>query len=277
MSYTHFNLTTPTEWVAHVEINRAGKLNSFHEEMWHELGEIFTKLSHDPNVRCVIFSGAGDRGFTSGLDVQAASKGPLMSSEGSDTDPARRATFLRRHISDFQACINTLETCEKPVICVLHGIAFGLALDLASACDIRICTKNVRCAVREVDIGLAADIGSLTRLPKANLPFSWIKDVCLTAREFGADEALRVGFVSEVAEDKNKAMQRAVELAGTIAGKSPVAVQATKEVLNWSRDHSVQDGLRYVQVWNSAMLQAGDVKSALMGGIQKKKPRFEKL
>jgi delta(3,5)-delta(2,4)-dienoyl-CoA isomerase len=66
-------------------------------------------------------------------------------------------------------------------------------------------------------------------------------------------------------------------MAPLIASKSPVAVQGTKEVLNWSRDHSVQDGLRYVGVWNSAALQTKDVSAALLSGIQKRTPTFEKL
>lgn len=64
------------------------------------------------------------------------------------------------------------------------------------ACDIRLCAQDTRFSVKEVDIGLAADIGTLTRLPKANVAMSFIKDVCLTARDFSAQEALTVGIVS---------------------------------------------------------------------------------
>lgn len=71
---------------------------------------------------------------------------------------------------------------------------------------------------------------------------SFIKDVALTARDWDAAEALQVGFVSGVYEDKGKALERAMELARTIAEKSPVAVQGTKAVVNYSRDHSIEDG-----------------------------------
>ncbi|KAF2774034.1 enoyl-CoA hydratase/isomerase family protein [Teratosphaeria nubilosa] len=275
--YKYLNVSFPSEYVAQVEINRPKKLNAFFEPMWINLGAIFKRLSEDPDVRVVVMTGAGDRAFTAGLDVQAASDSGPLSSKNEGTDPARRAVALRRHIQEFQDCISEVEKCEKPVIVAMHGIAYGLGIDMSVCCDIRLCAKDARFSVREVEIGLAADIGTLTRLPKAQVPFSWIKDVCLTARDFGAEEALRVGFVSEVLADKAATVGRALELARVIAKKSPVAVQSTKEVLNFSRDHSVADGLNYVKVWNAAALQTKDVKDAMLAGIQKRRPTFEKL
>ncbi|PYI18968.1 enoyl-CoA hydratase/isomerase family protein [Aspergillus violaceofuscus CBS 115571] len=277
-TYEHFNITFPPdhEYVAHVEINRPSKLNAFIEAMWLELSQIFTRLSTDPTVRAIVLSGAGPKAFTAGLDVHAAAEGTL-SPESAQIDPARKATHLRRHIHDFQHCISAVEKCEKPVLVAMHGFALGLAIDLSVAADVRVCTEDVRFAVKEVDIGLAADIGTLSRLPKVVGSFGWVKEVSLTAREFGAAEALRVGFVTHVYKDKGAAVAGALGLASRMAGKSPVAVQGTKELLNWSRDRRVEDGLRYTAVWNSAALQTKDVEAALLSGIQKRKPTFEKL
>jgi len=237
----YFNITFPADHVAQVEINRPQKLNAFFEQMWLNLENIFKTLSHDPDIRAVILTGAGDRAFTAGLDVQKASEaGALSSTQASD--PARAAFRIRRHVLEFQECISAIEKCEKPVIAVLHGVTYGLGIDMSTCCDIRLCARDTRFAVREVEIGLAADIGTLTRLPKANVPMSWVKDVCLTAREFGAEEALRVGFVSGVYEFKAQALAKAVEMGRHLASKSPVAVAGTKEILNFSRDHSVADG-----------------------------------
>ncbi|KAL2788535.1 ClpP/crotonase-like domain-containing protein [Aspergillus keveii] len=276
-SAKHFNVTFPQEYVAQVEINRPAQLNAFFEAMWVELGQIINKLSYDPNVRAVIISGAGDKAFTAGLDVKAASGGLLSDSGETNTEPARKAVHLRRHITEFQDCISAIEKCEKPVIVVMHGFSLGLAIDLSSCADVRFAAKDAKFAVKEVDIGLAADIGTLTRLPKIVGNFGWVKEVALTARIFGAEEALRVGFVSRVFDSKSEAIQGAIELAALIASKSPVAVQGTKEILNFSRDHTVQDGLRYTTVWNSAALQTKDVSDALLSGIQKRKPKFAKL
>lgn len=237
----YFKLTFPSEYVAQVEIDRPKKLNSFTEPMFQSLGAIFHQLSTDPDVRVIVLTGAGERAFSAGLDVQSASEdGPLAG--GGDSDPARKAAKLRRHILELQHGVSAIEECEKPVIGVLHGIAYGLAIDITTCCDVRLCSKDTRFAVKEVDIGLAADVGTLTRLVKTAVPMSWIKDVCLTARDFNAEEASRVGFVSGVLESKQATLARAHEIAKLIAKKSPVAVQATKSVVNFSRDHSVADG-----------------------------------
>jgi len=170
-----------------------------------------------------------------------------------------------------------VEKCEKPVICIMHGFSFGLAIDISTCADIRICAADTKFTVKEVDIGLAADIGTLSRLPKVVGSLSWIKDVCLSARVFGAEEALRVGFVSSIWETKGKAIQEAYRMAKLLSDKSPVAVQGTKELLNHARDHTIADSLRYTGVWNSAAIQTSDVERAVLGGLKKTRPTFEKL
>ena len=163
------------------------------------------------------------------------------------------------------------------VICVLHGVSYGLAIDIACCADIRICASNTRFSVKEVDIGIPADIGTLARLPKIVGSHSWIKDVCMTARDFSADEAREQGFVSRVLPDKAAAVNAAVSLAGVLAGKSPVAVQGTKELINHGREHGTVDSLRYTAVWNSVVVQSEDMAKGLMSGLRKTKPTFEKL
>lgn len=274
-NYEYFNVTFPAEYVAHVEINRPEKLNAFIEVMWLNLSKLFQQLSLDPNVRAILYTGAGTKAFTAGLDVQAAANGGATSWTG--TDVARHARRLRDHIIEFQDCITSLEKCAKPVVALLHGYSFGLAIDMSVACDVRICTKDVKMSVKEVDIGLAADIGTLTRLPKSGCSFSWVKEVCLTARVFGAEEALRVGYVSHVYDDKDAGVKAGLEICKTIASKSPVAVYGTKELLNYSRDKSIDEGLKYTAIWNGAMLQTADVKDAMLSGLQKRKPTFAKL
>ncbi len=159
----------------------------------------------------------------------------------------------------------------------MHAISLGLAIDIATCADIRMCAGNTRFAVKEVDIGLAADIGTLARLPKVVGSMSWVKDVCMTARDFDAKEALAQGFVSQVHETKAATVEAALKLAGFLATKSPVAVQGTKELLNYGKEHTVRDSLRYTQVWNSVALQGGDFATAMMSGMTKSKPTFAKL
>ncbi|KAK0762427.1 hypothetical protein N5P37_005240 [Trichoderma harzianum] len=274
-AYKFFTVTSPKPFVAHVQIQRPDKLNAFSEAMWLEFGRVFQQLSADADVRAVVLSGAGDKAFTAGLDVQSASQDSTLMSD--QKDPARKAKGMRAQIEEFQASIGAMEKCEKPVIAAMHGIALGLAIDISCTADIRICASNTRFAVKEVDIGLAADIGTLARLPKIVGSTSWVKDVCLTARDFSAQEALAVGFVSQVHEGKEKTVQVAIDLAANIAEKSPVAVQGTKELLNHARDHSTVDTLRYTQLWNSVALQGADFPAAILSVLKKQKPTFAKL
>ncbi|RDA93603.1 hypothetical protein CP533_6155 [Ophiocordyceps camponoti-saundersi (nom. inval.)] len=279
--YEYFRVTRPGgRHTAHVEVNRARKLNAFVPDMWREMGEVFGRLGREAEVRAVVLSGAGPRAFSAGLDVgDAAGEGALAPGEGMDA--ARRAWALRRTIEEFQGCVGEIERCEKPVICVLHGISFGLAIDIACCADIRLCSLDTRFSVKEVDIGLAADIGTLARLPKIVGSTTWVKEVCLTGREFSAGEALSFGFVSRVLDDKASAVEAGIALAATLAEKSPVAVQGTKELLNHGREHSTSESLRYTAVWNSVAVQTGDVAVAIDSvigkGKGKSKPVFEKL
>lgn len=99
----------------------------------------------------------------------------------------------------------------------------------------------------------------------------------MTARDFSATEALAQGFVSQIHPDKATAVAAAINLASLLASKSPVAVQGTKELLNYGKEHTVADSLRYTQVWNSVALQGEDFMTAMMSSMQKKKPNFSKL
>ena len=125
-------------------------------------------------------------------------------------------------------------------------------MDLSLCADVRICAEGTRFAVKEVDLGLAADVGTLSRLPKVvgGGNGSWVYDVCLSGRFFGAEEAERVGLVSRVVEVKepkgkggDEVVKAGLEWATMVAEKSSVAVQGTKELLGWSWGRSVEDGM----------------------------------
>jgi Delta3,5-Delta2,4-dienoyl-CoA isomerase len=101
--------------------------------------------------------------------------------------------------------------------------------------------------------------------------------LAFTARFFGSDEALARGFVSQVTDSPESCLESAVALAKLIASKSPVAVTTTKLSLNYSRDHSVQEGLDHILLLNSAMLQTDDLPKAAMANMQKTKAVYPKL
>lgn len=113
--YKYFLVSSPSQGVAHVEINRPEKLNAFSRQMWLEYGRVFEQLSADAEVRAIVLSGAGDRAFTAGLDVQDAQQNGTMDPKSGDV--ARKAKDLRILIEEFQGSIGAAEKCEKREFC----------------------------------------------------------------------------------------------------------------------------------------------------------------
>ncbi|XP_059187431.1 delta(3,5)-Delta(2,4)-dienoyl-CoA isomerase, mitochondrial [Centropristis striata] len=274
--YTSLAISHPADSITHVELNRPEKRNAMNKAFWSEMVDCFNAIAEDPDCRVVVVSGAG-RMFTAGIDLMDMASN-LLQPEGDDT--ARIAWNLRKFIVKYQETFSVIEKCPKPVVVAVHGACVGGGVDLITACDIRLCTQDAWFQVKEVDIGLAADVGTLQRLPKVIGSRSLVNELALTARKMFADEAKTSGLVSRVFEDKDTMMAAALEMAGEIAGRSPVAVQGTKVNLVYSRDHSVAEGLDYMANWNMSMIQTQDVMKSAQASMEKKSPKtipFSKL
>lgn len=229
----------------------------------------FNELSEDPECRAVVVSGAGKL-FTAGIDLMDMTHNVLQP-EGDDT--ARISWGFKKKIKKLQETFSVIEKCPKPVVVAIHGACVGAGVDMITACDIRLCTQDAWFQVKEVDIGLAADVGTLQRLPKVIGSQSLVNELALTARKMYADEAKSSGLVSRVFADKEAMMAGALEIAGEIAGRSPVAVQGTKINLIYARNHSVADGLDYIATWNMSMLQTEDLMKSAQAALEKKSPK----
>ncbi|KAI8911503.1 ClpP/crotonase-like domain-containing protein [Gorgonomyces haynaldii] len=264
--------TQQHDWVLHVYLSRSKKLNAMSNQLFSELKTTFEKASVDPTVRVIVLSAELDsRIFTAGLDLSD------VNLQSETEDPARNAYKFLQHVKELQSSISSVELCNKPVIAAVHGACIGGGVDLITACDIRLCSSDASFSVKEVDIGICADIGTLQRLPKVVGNGSWVREICLTGRFVKASEALQFGLVSQVLETKEQLHQRALQLAHEIASKAPLGTFGTKRVLNYSRDHPVQDGLDYVGVWNAAFLYSPDTMQAAQASLAKTKPVFPKL
>jgi len=275
-NYPNLKVTEPAEYVYSLEMNRPAKMNALNNDMWREMGDFFTKAADDEDCRVVVVSGSG-RMFCAGIDLTDFMQlaGLVMSEE----DVARKCRKLSGHIRRLQNFITVMETCPKPVIGAIHSGCIGAGVDMTTAMDIRVCTSDAFFQVKEVDLGLAADVGTLQRLPKVIGGQSLVSELCLTARRMGAEEAERVGLVSAVHDNKEDMMAATIEMAKLIASKSPVAVQGTKQSLVYSREHTTQEGLDHVAMYNMTMLQSEDLMKAAMAGMDKEGPpaEFSKL
>ena len=271
-------VTRPSPFVVQVELNRPNKLNAMNRAFWKEMVECFTLLSHDPDCRSVVLSGAG-KVFTAGLDLKdfADFFGKLTEDTDEGDDPARRAMRLRHVIAEMQDTFSVIERCPKPVVAAVHGACIGGGVDMISACDVRYCSQDAWFVIKEVDLGLAADVGTLQRFPKIVGNDSLVRELAYSCDKLTADRAQQIGFVSKVCDDAESTRAAALELANRIAERSPVAVQGTKVNLNYSRNHSIDESLHFQALWNAGMLQTEDLVRAGMAHMSKQKPVFSKL
>ena len=255
--------------VAEVRLDRPDKSNAMNDAMWREIREAFAWVDATPAVRVAILSGAG-RNFCAGIDLSLLAGIPQRIV---DADRARRSEALRRLILDLQDCLSSIERCRKPVIAAIQGACIGGALDLVTACDLRYAAADAVFSVREIDVGMVADVGTLQRLPHL-IPEGVARELAFTGRNVRADEAERLGLVNRVFASESALTAGVRELAQVIAGKSPLAVRGTKEVLNYSREHTIADGLDFVATWNAAMLLSADLEEAFTAQREKRAPNF---
>jgi enoyl-CoA hydratase/carnithine racemase len=256
--------------VAQVALARADKYNAMDKEMFAAIGDTFRALGRDPAVRAILLSGQG-RHFSAGLDLDYASKQFPPSA-----DPARAAEARLRHIEWLQDCFGALEAARAPVIAAIHGGCIGAGVDLAVACDLRVAAADAFFQVAEVDVAITADLGTLQRLGYL-IPQGVLRELALTGRRMIAEEAAHYGLVNRVAPDREGALAAGLELARTIAAKSPLAVTGAKKNLNHSRGRPVAEGLRDVALWNAATLVSADLNEAIAARLNKTEPSFGPL
>ncbi len=252
--------------VATVTLARPEKRNAMSEAMFAAFTETFAELDADAEVRVVILKAEG-KSFTAGIDLGEAA-GLLQQST---TDARER---LRKRLMDLQDSLTAIERCSKPVIAAVHGHCIGGGVDLLCACDIRIAARSAVFSIRETRMAMIADLGTLQRLPTI-IGQGWFRELALTGRDFDADEALRMGFVTRVAEDRESLEAGARSLADEIAANSPLAVQGAKEVILYSRDHGIRAGLEFVAQKNSSVLHCDDLMEAVSAFMMKKTPDFK--
>ncbi len=256
--------------VAKLALNRPDKANSMSSTLWHELQAACEWFDATPAVRVIILCGNGKH-FCAGIDLALLQS---LQAEVAELPAGHRQERLRRRITVLQNCISAFEACRKPVIAAIHGVCVGGGIDLITACDIRYATLDARFCVKEIDLAIVADVGTLQRLPRI-VGEGVARELVLTAREVRGEEARELKLVNRVFATEEEMMAAASEVAKAIADKSPLAVRGTKEMLNYSRDHSVAAGLDYVAAKNASLLFAPDVTEAAAAFMQKRRPRFE--
>ena len=269
MAYEAFELTVK-DHVAHLALNRPGKLNTMIPAFWTEIVEIFKALEQDPSVRAAVISSTG-RHFTAGMDLSV-----FTNLVPATADQGRLREQFRRTVLTIQECFNVIERARFPVLAAIQGGCIGGGVDMVTACDMRYCSADAFFQVAEINIGMTADVGTLQRLPHV-LPSGMVRELAYTGRRLSAQRALAFGLVNEVFETQEALVDGVLAIAAEIAGHSPLAVAGTKEMLNYARDHSVSDSLNYIATWNAAMFIGNDMAEAFAAKAAKRPPVYEDL
>eukprot|EP00922_Rhytidocystis_sp_ex-Travisia-forbesii_P071889 GHVS01107276.1.p1 GENE.GHVS01107276.1~~GHVS01107276.1.p1 ORF type:complete len:263 (+),score=28.22 GHVS01107276.1:256-1044(+) len=222
--------------ICEVRLSYSSKRNAMGELFWSEFPSAVRWAAALPEVRVILIAAEGPV-FTAGIDLTYAAQNLAATDDSQGTDAARRSVRLRAFVKYLQEALSCLEECHVPVIAVVCGKCIGAGVDLISACDMRVASlSTAHFSVKEVDVGLAADLGTLQRLQKIVGNDSWVREVCYTAREFPAAEAMDVGLLSYAEHNDAATRQKAWSIAKSIASKSPVAISGTKFALNYSRN-----------------------------------------
>ena len=272
--YTCFDLTK-SEHIANLVFSRPDELNTMSKDFWVELGEVLHEINSDSDIRALVMSSTGKH-FCAGMDLNAFSNGVENIAEENNPDHARFGEAVYRVAKELQGYISQIEKIRVPVIAAIHGGCIGGAVDMVTACDIRLASEDAFFCIQEINIGMAADVGTLQRLPKI-IPDSKMREMAYTGRRMYAPEAKDSGLVSDTFENQEKMLVAANKLAKEIASKSPVAIYGLKAVMNYSRDHSINDSLDYNALWSGAMLSQKDMTEAMTANFEKREAEFNKL
>ena len=245
--------------IALVELNRPDKANSMSPAMWEDLDACFRWCDREPKVRVVILAARGKH-YCAGLDLAM-----FASLDDPALEAGRRAEQRRDNIERLQRNLGAIERCRKPVLAAIHYTCIGGGVDMICCADMRYCTEDAYFAIKEIDLGMVADVGTLQRLPRL-IGDGLVRELAYTGRRMGAQEARAAGLVNRVFADREALLEGVRRIAVTIAARSPLAVRGSKEVILYGRDHSVEDGLRYIANWNAGMLSADDLAQTVMAG-----------
>jgi enoyl-CoA hydratase len=258
--------------VGMITLNRPNRGNAFDFQQWEELRQTFNYFNVAAEPRVIILNGAGNS-FCTGMDLTVFMKmQEILNSV--ECDARKREAGIFNMLNYLQGIISAPENCPVPVIAAIHGHCIGGAVDLITATDLRYCTKDSTFCVKETDLAIVADMGTLQRLPKL-IGTQQALELTYTGRNFTGVEAEKLGLVVKAFDSKEEMMNHVTKVAEQIAKKSPITTRGIKKTVLYARDHSVEDSLNQVKLWNSAFMYSNDLVEAAMSIMSKKEPQFK--
>lgn len=245
--------------IAILYINRPKYLNALNAQTLEEISQAVDEVSRDPEVKVLIITGAGEKAFVAGADINFML--PLSPAEG-------------RYFSDMgEKVFRKLELMEKPVIAAINGFALGGGCELAMACDIRLAAENALFGQPEVGLGIIPGFGGTQRLPRL-VGEGRAKELTYTADNIKADEAYRIGLVNHV-YPAAELMDQAKKMASRIAAKAPLAVGYAKFAIGKGMQVDIDTAMSIESDMFGMCCATEDKNEGLGAFVEKRKPQFK--
>jgi len=243
--------------VAIFTLNRPEALNAIDPESAEELSQAFDDFKEDDGLLVGIITGAGNKAFSVGADIQ--------------TMLPRLKEFRGQQNSGPLNLVNVLNSW-KPMIAAINGAALGGGLEIALACDLRIASESAIFGMPEVTLGLIPGWGGTQRLPRI-MPLAKAAELLLTGKPISAQEAYRIGLINKVVPF-SELMTIAKQIAETLCRRAPLAVRAAKQAMIQGIDVSLEDGLKLERKLNDFLVNTEDFDEGCKAYIEKRQPVF---
>lgn len=258
MHYRDLLFETDESGIALVTVNRPEKLNALSAQTIAELRHAFGRIRADAAIRGVILTGAGEKAFAAGADIQELA---VLS-----------AVEAREYARRGQAAFRRLETLGKPSVAAVNGYALGGGMELAMACTVRFASQNAQFGQPEVKLGLIPGFGGTQRLPRL-VGRGRALEMMLSGEPAGAQEALRIGLVGAVVAQADLLSHCRAWLAKALAN-APVALGLAMEAVDVGLDAGLEAGLRFEAAAFAVCAATGDYREGTRAFLERKRPAF---
>lgn len=244
------------ERVGIITVNRPEVRNALDKNTWQELLAAFLQLEADSSVAVIVVTGAGEKAFVAGADLNSLKARSAVETLWGETP----------------AIVTRIENVAKPTIAAINGFALGGGLEMAMACDIRICSSQAKLGQTEINVGILPGGGGTQRLSRL-VGAAKAKEMIFTGKIISAVEAERIGLVNAVVEPQ-ALMETVLALANDMAAKSAVTLQVAKQVVNQGLSTDLTTGLMLEKLGQSFIFGTEDRMEGISAFLEKRSPHF---
>lgn len=257
MEFQNFKLEIDDQGVALFTASRPEKMNALDDVSWAEISEFFTWADKAEEVKVIILTGAGDKAFIAGADLNSLK--------------LKKATDCLGGAG--QKALNRIQKCAKPVIAAVNGYAFGGGCETAIACDFRVVSENALFALPETGLGILPGAGGTQRLSRL-IGLGRAQDVILLGKKIGAEEAVAIGLATKCVPQENL-IAEARKMAAKLIAKGPVAIRIAKQVVQASLSSSQEVGELLEMLALSALCSTEDKMEGVSSFLEKRTPEYK--